>query len=153
MAAAKKLSGFRGTGVTIYAIVRREADSYRLNDADGTFAAAPADPYLSLAEDSVIKGFYEVSESRKVWNNGAYTLFLYQQAGGAPAPASDTLFDRQSLYINNDALASTAALLGESIAISGLVAQNKQVFDSLNQVLGQVRLMTTALEKRMALKI
>jgi hypothetical protein len=53
----KKISmGWSETGKTVYAIIRREADSFRLNDADGAFATAPADPYLSLAEDAVIKG-------------------------------------------------------------------------------------------------
>ena len=92
MAEIKKISIANGeTGLTTYAIVRREADSYRLNDADGSFAAAPADPYLSLTEDSVIKGLYEVSESRAVWDNGAYLICVYEQSGGSPAPASDNI--------------------------------------------------------------
>lgn len=153
MAAAKKLSVFRATGATVYAIVRREADSFRLNDADGSFAVAPADPYLVLVEDAVVKGLYEVSESRTVWSNGAYMAFFYAQAGGSPSPVADTLFDKQALYINNDGIANLTSLLGESIAISGLMARNDKILDATIQVLNQVRLITTALEKRMALKI
>lgn len=37
------------TGKTLYCIIRREADSYLLNDAAGSFASSPADMYLSLA--------------------------------------------------------------------------------------------------------
>ena len=63
MANAKKIIlDWSETAKTVYAIVRREADGYRLNDADGAFASVPADPYISLAEDSVIKGRYEVSD-------------------------------------------------------------------------------------------
>ena len=91
------------TAATVYAIVRREADLYRLDDADGlTFASAPADPYLSLAEDAVIKGLYEVSENRAAWDPGAYKAFIYTQAGASPAPASDTLADTMDFWISGD---------------------------------------------------
>lgn len=68
------------TGNAVYCIIRREADGFLMNDVDGTFSAAPANPFLHLAEDSVIKGFYEVSESRVAWNDGAYKVFFYDQA-------------------------------------------------------------------------
>lgn len=90
------------TGKTLYAIVRREADSYRLSDADGTFAAAPADPYLSLTEDSVIKGMYEVDESRTAWDDGRYTVTIYRQAGGSPSPVADTVIGSGEIYIVSD---------------------------------------------------
>lgn len=103
MANVKKISLFHSaTGKTVYAIIRRAADGYRLNDADGSFAAAPADPYLSLAEDTVIKGLYEVSESRAVWTNGKYEIFVYEQAGGSPAPTSDKMIGSGEIYISND---------------------------------------------------
>ena len=90
------------TGITVYCIIRRETDGFRLNDADGGFAVNPADPYLSLIEDTVIKGRYEVSESRQVWNDDNYTSSIYKQAGGSPAPASDTIIGTGSLYIISD---------------------------------------------------
>jgi hypothetical protein len=90
------------TGSTVYCIIRREVDGYRMNDADGAFAAAPADPYVSLTEDSVLKGFYEKSESRTAWEPGWYKIFFYKQAGGAPAPASDTLPDFIDLFVVGD---------------------------------------------------
>ena len=106
MANVKKLSTTKiVTGTTVYCIVRREIDLYRLDDGDGSFAAAPADPYLSLTEDSVIKGLYEVSESRAAWNAGRYKVFVFTQAGGSPVPASDTLDDVMDFYVVGDQIA------------------------------------------------
>jgi hypothetical protein len=103
MANTKKISLFHSaTGKTVYCLVRRAADGYRLNDADGAFAAAPADPYLSLAEDAIIKGLYEASESRTVWADGKYEIFVYEQAGGSPAPASDKMIGSGEMYITSD---------------------------------------------------
>lgn len=90
------------TGLTVYCIVRREADDFRLDDADGSFAAAPADPYLSLTEDAVIKGRYEVAESRTVWNNGLYTVAIYRQSNAVPVPASDIIIGTGKLCVSND---------------------------------------------------
>ncbi|MCK5603135.1 hypothetical protein KAR91_14725 [Candidatus Pacearchaeota archaeon] len=90
------------TGLTVYCIVRREADNYRLNDADGDFAAAPADPYNELTEDTVIKGRYELDESRVAWDDGQYTVSVYNQAGGSPAPASDTIIATGEIIIKSD---------------------------------------------------
>jgi len=102
MASKRIICDYPETGITTYCIVRREADNFRLNDADGAFASAPADPYLSLTEDSVIKGRYEASESRAVWNDGLYTVAVYKQAGGSPAPASDTIIGTGEMYIKSD---------------------------------------------------
>ncbi len=103
MAAKKIILDWSETAKTVYAIIRREADSYRLNDADGTFGAAPADPYLALAEDTVIKGRYEASEARTVWTNGRYTFAVYRQAGGSPAPVSDTIIGTGEMKVESDA--------------------------------------------------
>ena len=96
------ISDWSETGKTVYCIVRREADGYLLNDVDGSFAAAPADPYLTLPENATIKGRYEASESRTVWNDGRYTLAIYKQAGGSPAPVSDTIIGTGEIVIEND---------------------------------------------------
>ena len=90
------------TGLTVYSIIRREADSFRLNDADGAFAADPADPYISLTEDAVIKGRYELDESRTVWDDGRYSVAIYSQAGGSPAPVSDTIIGTGEMAISDD---------------------------------------------------
>lgn len=102
MAAKKIIQDWSETGKTAYCIIRRESDNYRLNDADGSFAFNPADPYLTLTEDSVIKGRYEASESRTAWGDGIYTVVVFKQTGGSPAPVSDTIIGSGELYIVND---------------------------------------------------
>lgn len=78
MANVKKLFTTKiASGKTVYCIVRREADGYLLNNADGSFAAAPADSKLRMTEDPVITGLYEVSESRVAWNDGRFKAFIY----------------------------------------------------------------------------
>ncbi len=99
----KKISlAWSETGKTVYTIIRREVDLFRINDADGSFTAAPADPYLSLAEDAVIKGLYEVSEARTAWNNGNYFIFIFRQTGANPVPASDMMIGSSLMPIADD---------------------------------------------------
>ena len=90
------------TGKTIYAIIKKESDGYLLNDADGTFASAPADPYLALTEHGTIKGLYEASESRTAWADSRYTVMAYEQAGGSPAPSTDTKVASGEMKVEND---------------------------------------------------
>lgn len=90
------------TGQTVYFICVRSVDSFRLDDSGGDFATSPADPYISFTEDSVLKGRYSLSESRTVWDNGLYTYAVYKQAGGSPAPVSDTIIGTGELAITND---------------------------------------------------
>ena len=90
------------TGLTVYGIIRRESDDFRMDDADGSFAASPADPYVSFTEDAVIKGRYELDEDRTVWADGLYTAAIYNQAGGSPAPSSDTIIGTGELAIKDD---------------------------------------------------
>ena len=118
MANVKKLiAPWSETAITTYVIIRREADGYLLNDADGAFANAPADPYVSLTEHGTLKGIYELSESRTVWNDGRYTATVYKQAGGSPVPASDRVIGTADVYIASDLEvvvdASTSAVVSE----------------------------------------
>ncbi len=103
------------TGITAYYICRREVDDYRMDDSDGDFATAPADPYQELTEDSVIKGRYEADEARVAWNDGRYTFTFYKQDGGSPVPASDTVIGTGEMIIKDD----LELLLGNTIEISG----------------------------------
>ena len=104
MANAKKIiSDWSETAKTVYCIIRREADSYLLNSVDGTFGAAPANPYLTLTENATIKGRYEASEARTVWTDGRYTIAVYKQAGASPAPVSDTVIGTGEMDIISDA--------------------------------------------------
>ncbi len=99
----KKFYGYTTTAKTVYGIIERLLDSYRLNNADGTFAAAPADPYVSATEHSVIKGEYSISEARQSWNDGWYKCTMYEQAGGSPVPVSDIVIGYGFMYIVSDA--------------------------------------------------
>ena len=90
------------TGLTVYCIIRRETDDFRMDDSDGSFAASPVDPYVSLTEDAVIKGRYELDESRTVWGDDRYSVAIYNQAGGSPTPASDTIIGTGELAIKDD---------------------------------------------------
>ena len=90
------------TGITVYYIARREIDDFRMDDSDGDFASAPADPYQELTEDAVIKGRYEADESRVAWDDGRYTFTFYKQTGGSPAPASDTVIGTGEMHVRND---------------------------------------------------
>jgi hypothetical protein len=121
MANTKKIiADYFETGATLYCIIRRELDDYLLNDADGAFAAAPADPYVSMTENSTIKKRYELSESRTAWNDGVYGLIVYKQVGGSPAPVSDTLVASGDMVIDNDeeVILSSPAQIDEQLTAS-----------------------------------
>jgi len=96
------ISTAEGTALTVYAIIKRISDGYLLDDSDGSFADGPADPYLSLSEDSVIKGNYSVDESRVSWSDGEYEITAYMQDGGSPAPATDTVIGSGQMFIRSD---------------------------------------------------
>jgi hypothetical protein len=119
----KKFIGYTTTAKTVYGIVERQVDSYGLNDADGTFASAPADPYVSFAEHSVIKGEYDLSENRTAWNDGLYKCTIYEQSGGSPAPVSDTVIAYQYMYIVSDLeVVSESKIPNLDVAISTRLA-------------------------------
>ena len=109
------------TGLTVYCIIRRETDNFRMDDADGSFAESPADPYIDLTEDAVIKGRYELDESRTVWDNGRYSVAIYNQAGGSPVPVSDIIIGTGELAIEND---SEVFLSIDMARVLGLVMEN-----------------------------
>ena len=124
----KKISmAWSETAKTVYAIIRREADSFRLNDADGAFATAPADPYLSLAEDAVIKGLYEVSEARTTWNNGNYLVFIYRQTAGSPAPVDDIMIGSSKMEIVSDTEVDSADIVTIDGIVDSILADTNEV--------------------------
>jgi hypothetical protein len=98
----KKFSIGYLTGKTLYLVVKKDADGYLLNDADGTFAAAPADPYVSFTEDATLKGYYAKTEGRTAWADGTYISVIYEQLAGAPALATDWLCSMYSFDVKND---------------------------------------------------
>lgn len=153
--AAKLLNLVSDTGLTVYGIIARESDMYLLNDADGAFAAAPADPYRSLVEHGTVKGLYQVSESRHSWNDGRYLVVYYGQLAGAPAPATDLILGAGLMQVLADTEVTLGTLnISESVsATASLLIKSKEAFADIRQVLMQLRLLTTAVEKRTALKI
>ena len=103
MAAKILINDHGDTGATVYCIVRREATHEILDDTDGSFDVTPVDPYLSLIEDDVIYGRYEISEDRIPWADGKYTVAVYEQSGGSPSPIDDNIIGSGELTIVDDA--------------------------------------------------
>lgn len=153
--AAKKLSVLNETGKTVYAMVRRAADSYFLNDADGSFAAAPADPYLSLSENATLKALYEVSESRTVWDDGEYLAVYYAQLGGSPAPVTDEPLGSGVLFIVADAELTSDSVSDALQTVEVLVSRvsaavkafSKELVSALDPDLQKIRIAVLDLQQ------
>lgn len=146
MAATKTILALSDTGQTVYAVIRRGVDGYFLNDADGSFSAAPSDRYLSLAEDSTIKGLYTVAENRTVWDDGDYAILIYSQTGGSPATASDFPVGDGKMQIQDDAEvtpASSVDMTGFRVLLSrlnnSLGAAQKALESAFSMGLGAIR--------------
>lgn len=115
MAKTKKFSFIAATGLTVYAVVIQRDTGYYLNDADGGFAAAPADKYQEITEDVALGGRYTYDESRTVWADGPYEFVAYSQLGGSPAPTTDTPIASGSFTLVGDSVPTAG-----SSTISGL---------------------------------
>lgn len=123
MANTKKISAVWATLETLYAIVIQDATGHRFNDADGTFSAAPADPYLALAEDGVAKGYYTAAESRQAWPDGKYAFVVYERLDISPDPALDMVIGVGELYIRGDVEVS----LDDFVSVGRKMQTNKAV--------------------------
>ncbi len=117
------------TGATLFFMCIRLSDGKLLNDADGSFATAPADPYVALSEHGAVKGVYTFSESRTVWTDGKYLFAFYERKGGSPAPATDPLISVSGIEVLDDAEYTLTGVNAGSL--TGLVA----VFQKLRQEL------------------
>lgn len=104
MANVKKIISHTITGEDVYCIIERDSDGYLLNNADGVFASAPADPYIDLIEDGTIKGQYSKDESRAVWDDGKYNIKAFESVAGAGSenPTNDTGVSHGIMVIKND---------------------------------------------------
>jgi hypothetical protein len=105
------------TGKTVYCMIRKDSNGYLLNDADGAFANAPADPYILLTEHATLKGMYTLVESRVAWADGIYTVAVYSTTG-SPSPAADSLIGLSEATISDDYLTGTGTnVLDEDLSI------------------------------------
>lgn len=147
MAGVKHFFTLTTTAANVYAIARRLSDSFLLDDADGVFkTGTPADPYISLAENAVEKGVYELSESRTVWADGRYRITFYKRVGGAPAPATDAPPIGVLEYaISGDAIVFEATqnntLLYLRAAVLGLTRTDAAQGKILDSVLSQLNIL------------
>jgi hypothetical protein len=95
--------GHTETGKTIYALIKRLKDGAWL-DTNKKFRETPTDPFQDFTEKTlagVATKIYEWSDATEVWNDGGYTIYLYEQDGGAPGIADD-LISSSTTYIKND---------------------------------------------------
>jgi hypothetical protein len=147
MAATKKITVITDTALTVYVVIRRNADGYFLDDTDGSFQASPADIDLPLSEDATVKGLYTVSESRAVWSDGDYTVIPFAQNGGSPATATDCPLGVGTLPIKNDIEVDLYSmnnnLSGNLVGVSGIRAKieaaKKEIEAQLASGLGEIR--------------
>ena len=128
MANIKKIIVHAPTGASVYCIVERDVDGYLLDNADGSFADGPADPYLDLAEDGTIKGRYTVSELRAAWDAGKYNITAYRSLAGAGSenPVNDTVEGSGIMIIEAD---TEVIQTGDSFARLGAPAGASVIAD------------------------
>jgi hypothetical protein len=129
--ASKNLKAVTATGSIVYCIVKREVDAFLLNDADGSFSAAPVDPYLALAEHAVILGLFEVFENRLMWDNGFYEVVFYNQTGGFPTPVADIVISNSLIYIKTDSEQTIADTLSQMDSIFAFIVSYRRILNSI----------------------
>ena len=107
--ADKQISiGFTETGITSYCVIKEESTGFYYDETDGDFRAwnsPTTDNFLALAEDTNVKGLYEVTvpdAGEPAWDDGSYLIIAYKQSGGSPSPASDEVIGDGRMYIVSD---------------------------------------------------
>lgn len=88
------------TGATVYAMVVRDVDGYFLATDKTGFASGAG--YPAMSEHATVKGLFVLNTNDAKWDDGAYTVAAYVQAGASPAPASDTLISCGTFTILDD---------------------------------------------------
>lgn len=143
--AAKEIEVVADTAQTLYVVIRREADGYFLDDADGSFAASPADYFLSVSEHATVKGFYSVSESRIAWNDGEYAIIPYIQTGGSPSIADDIPGTAEKMAVRGDVEVTLATVNNVVNFLSASIVGMRKLFTDVSaqmaEVLKQIRLL------------
>ena len=115
MAATKKLTYIGAdSGKTLYAIIMRQRDGAYL-DSDFKFRETPTAPAQAFTEKTLagmLSKNYLWSNATTVWENGHYTVSIYDQAGGVPALNTDTLIASATLYVNGDEIIEPSYSVG-----------------------------------------
>lgn len=137
---ADKLLGVTAeSGDTVYCTVRRLSDNYLLNDADGSFAAAPSDYAVLLAEDLTEKGLFTRSEARQIWPNGSYRITFYRQAYVWPSPPADAPpLAAYEMQVRNDAEVTDGALSDSVAAVATLSTTINSTLNTVNTNVGTI---------------
>jgi hypothetical protein len=120
---AEKLITYVGlsSGLDFYAVITRDVDKFILDATDMTFKAPATvgiDPALPLTEraiDAVDTQVYEFADSTAVWNDGAYLVHIYEQAGGVAAPTTDRIFASGTLVLRGDDIIERSYTFGDEM--------------------------------------
>lgn len=180
---AKVLGITAEVGSVVYATVTRMSDGFQMNDADGTFAAAPADVYVPLTENAVYRGLYTREESRQVWTDGAYRILFWIQEGAqpdlyldGPPIASFEMHVRDDLELNFgvvdddfDSVLTLSATINSTLntvntnvstiltliggATPGQVVDISEILRRVREIQDKLRLLVLSVEKQSKLKV
>jgi len=120
---AEKIITYIGlsTGLSLNAVITRDTDGFILDSADMTFKApatvgiAPAHLLAERAIDGTDTQIYEFTDSTTVWNDGAYLIHIYEQAGGAAALNTDRIFASGTLILRGDAIIERSYTFGDEM--------------------------------------
>jgi hypothetical protein len=115
MAGTKKLTYIGAdSGKTLYAIIMRQRDNAYL-DSDFKFRETPTAPAQAFTEKTLaamLTKNYLWSNSTYAWEDGHYTVAIYDQAGGVPAFNTDTLIASATLFVLDDEIKEPAYSVG-----------------------------------------
>lgn len=95
----KTISVTTTTAWSVYAVITRVQDGFKLNADSGFFEQAPANYALVLAEVATV---YSIAESRSEWLDGLYTICYFRKLSTSPAMATDTLLLSNVVILNSD---------------------------------------------------
>lgn len=145
MAYTKRITTKSTTGATVYAIITRMADGYRLNDATGSFSSGPADPYVAMTEDATELGVYVLSENRSAWTDGRYRVTTYKQSGGSESPSADAPpIDAYEVVLSGDQVVGDDTLNAFGIylraSVSGMAKSIAEIIKTLQELVKQIKI-------------
>lgn len=121
------------TGLTNYIRFQNESGNY-YDDGDGTFKAYAEANVVAMTEHVDQKQLYEWEGGggggAKVWPDGLYYGYIYQQVGGAPDDDNDQVIGEVLIPIVGDAEVSHDILGGDLKLLKALSSKNNKMFDT-----------------------